>query len=302
MPRRRRAGVPLWRHLGGDEPVTLPLPKIQIFGGGAHAGRRVDIQDFLVVCPAAPLRRGDGVDGRGLSCGRRDHGGAGQLAGRRRRGRLVARVRRERGGLETLVARRSSARASAPATRWHRARRRGLAVRPRRPLPTRPATGASSKPRNDRTTAGLARRAIRSSRSRIRWPRTIRRASSPSPAQVRRALPGHRRRLPGLRRGPRASGRITRTASSVRMSARLGHEVDAAEDDVFDALLVGGLAGELEAVAGEVGEVDDGVLLVVVAEDRPGACRGASRADSMRRRSSASESSRVDLRERLLPD
>ena len=52
----------------------------------------------------------------------------------------------------------------------------------------------------------------------------------------------------------------------------LGHEVDAAEDDVLDALLVGGLAGELEAVAGEVGEVDDRVLLVVVAEDRRAAC------------------------------
>jgi enolase len=33
--------------------VTLPLPQIQILGGGAHAGRRVDIQDFLVICPAA---------------------------------------------------------------------------------------------------------------------------------------------------------------------------------------------------------------------------------------------------------
>jgi enolase len=31
----------------------LPLPQIQIFGGGAHAGRRVDIQDFMVTCPAA---------------------------------------------------------------------------------------------------------------------------------------------------------------------------------------------------------------------------------------------------------
>jgi enolase len=29
------------------------MPQIQIFGGGAHAGRRVDIQDFMVVCPAA---------------------------------------------------------------------------------------------------------------------------------------------------------------------------------------------------------------------------------------------------------
>jgi enolase len=47
------AGVPLFRHLGGDDAGLLPLPQIQIFGGGAHAGRRVDIQDFMVVCPAA---------------------------------------------------------------------------------------------------------------------------------------------------------------------------------------------------------------------------------------------------------
>jgi enolase len=46
-------GLPLYRHLGGDEATLLPLPQIQIFGGGAHAGRRVDIQDFLVVCPGA---------------------------------------------------------------------------------------------------------------------------------------------------------------------------------------------------------------------------------------------------------
>lgn len=47
------AGLPLWRHLGGDEAVTLPLPEIQIFGGGAHAAGRLDVQDFLVVCPGA---------------------------------------------------------------------------------------------------------------------------------------------------------------------------------------------------------------------------------------------------------
>ncbi len=47
------AGLPLWRHLGGDDATLLPLPQIQIFGGGVHAGRRVDIQDFLVVCPSA---------------------------------------------------------------------------------------------------------------------------------------------------------------------------------------------------------------------------------------------------------
>jgi enolase len=43
------AGVPLWRYLANGEAVRLPLPEVQIFGGGAHAGRRIDIQDFLVM-------------------------------------------------------------------------------------------------------------------------------------------------------------------------------------------------------------------------------------------------------------
>lgn len=42
-------GLPLWRHVAGDAPVSLPLPEIQIFGGGAHAGRRVDLQDFMIM-------------------------------------------------------------------------------------------------------------------------------------------------------------------------------------------------------------------------------------------------------------
>jgi enolase len=46
-------GMPLWRYLSGGEPGRLPLPEIQIFGGGAHAARRVDIQDFMVMCPRA---------------------------------------------------------------------------------------------------------------------------------------------------------------------------------------------------------------------------------------------------------
>jgi len=40
---------PLWRYLARGRPVTIPLPQVQIFGGGAHAGRRVDIQDFLIM-------------------------------------------------------------------------------------------------------------------------------------------------------------------------------------------------------------------------------------------------------------
>ncbi|MBT4907812.1 MAG: phosphopyruvate hydratase, partial [Rhodospirillaceae bacterium] len=47
-------GVPLWRYLaGGRQDFTLPLPEVQIFGGGAHAGRRVDIQDFMVIATGA---------------------------------------------------------------------------------------------------------------------------------------------------------------------------------------------------------------------------------------------------------
>ena len=41
--------LPLWRYLSNGQAVSLPMPQIQIFGGGAHAGRRVDIQDFLVI-------------------------------------------------------------------------------------------------------------------------------------------------------------------------------------------------------------------------------------------------------------
>jgi enolase len=46
--------LPLWQHLGGDREFCLPLPEIQIFGGGAHASRRVDFQDFMIVPIGAP--------------------------------------------------------------------------------------------------------------------------------------------------------------------------------------------------------------------------------------------------------
>ncbi len=46
-------GEPLWRYLAQGRPVRLPLPEIQIFGGGAHAGRRIDIQDLMVMALSA---------------------------------------------------------------------------------------------------------------------------------------------------------------------------------------------------------------------------------------------------------
>ncbi|MGJ8556546.1 MAG: phosphopyruvate hydratase [Sulfitobacter geojensis] len=49
------AGCALWQHVADQNGFTpsLPLPEIQIFGGGAHAGRRVDIQDFMIMVPGA---------------------------------------------------------------------------------------------------------------------------------------------------------------------------------------------------------------------------------------------------------
>jgi len=44
---------PLYVHLLGDRNPVMPLPEVQIFGGGAHAGHRVDIQDFMIMAPKA---------------------------------------------------------------------------------------------------------------------------------------------------------------------------------------------------------------------------------------------------------
>jgi enolase len=46
-------GAPLWRRLLGNADALLPLPEIQIFGGGAHAGRRMDVQDLMIMAPGA---------------------------------------------------------------------------------------------------------------------------------------------------------------------------------------------------------------------------------------------------------
>jgi len=45
----RSRNVPLFEHLGGGAGKLIPLPEIQIIGGGAHANWQTDIQDYLVV-------------------------------------------------------------------------------------------------------------------------------------------------------------------------------------------------------------------------------------------------------------
>ena len=45
--------LPLWKKLAGEKRVALPVPQIQIFGGGAHARGKCDVQDYMVVCVGA---------------------------------------------------------------------------------------------------------------------------------------------------------------------------------------------------------------------------------------------------------
>jgi enolase len=44
---------PLFAYLGGGKGNVLPLPEIQVIGGGAHANRRLDVQDYLLIANGA---------------------------------------------------------------------------------------------------------------------------------------------------------------------------------------------------------------------------------------------------------
>ena len=49
--------IPLWKYLhetkGSSDEIFLPLPEIQIFGGGAHADGSVDVQSYMVAAIGA---------------------------------------------------------------------------------------------------------------------------------------------------------------------------------------------------------------------------------------------------------
>ena len=47
------AHKPLWKFLAGERAVAMPVPQIQIFGGGAHAHGRMDVQDLMIICTGA---------------------------------------------------------------------------------------------------------------------------------------------------------------------------------------------------------------------------------------------------------
>jgi len=46
--------LPLYRHLGGDGDMTMPLPMMNIINGGAHADNSIDIQEFMILPMGAP--------------------------------------------------------------------------------------------------------------------------------------------------------------------------------------------------------------------------------------------------------
>ena len=81
-------GVSLYRYLGGDGAVTLPVPMMNVINGGAHAANSIDLQEFMVVPVGADsfsdgLRIGAEVyhalkkvlSDRGLATGVGDEGG-----------------------------------------------------------------------------------------------------------------------------------------------------------------------------------------------------------------------------------
>jgi enolase len=85
-------GIPLFRHLGGDEARVLPVPMVNMISGGLHARRQLDFQDFLIiplsatswsdalaVCVDVHAELGTVLAERGHSTLRADEGGYGPL-------------------------------------------------------------------------------------------------------------------------------------------------------------------------------------------------------------------------------
>lgn len=46
--------LPLYAYLGGNTPMRLPVPLMNVINGGAHADNNVDIQEFMIVPHGAP--------------------------------------------------------------------------------------------------------------------------------------------------------------------------------------------------------------------------------------------------------
>ncbi|MGQ0588444.1 MAG: phosphopyruvate hydratase [Sphingosinicella sp.] len=47
-------GLPLYRAVGGEGAITLPVPMMNILNGGAHADNPIDFQEFMIMPVGAP--------------------------------------------------------------------------------------------------------------------------------------------------------------------------------------------------------------------------------------------------------
>jgi len=59
----RSQKLPLYRYLGGDDAVVMPVPMMNIINGGVHADNSLDIQEFLILPAGLPSF------GEALRCG-----------------------------------------------------------------------------------------------------------------------------------------------------------------------------------------------------------------------------------------
>src|SRR5574340_93562 len=50
----REHEMPLYRWLGGERAMALPVPQMNIINGGAHADNSVDLQEFMILPMGAP--------------------------------------------------------------------------------------------------------------------------------------------------------------------------------------------------------------------------------------------------------
>ena len=53
----RSQKLPLYRYLGGDDAVVMPVPMMNIVNGGAHADNSLDIQEFMILPAGLPSFR-----------------------------------------------------------------------------------------------------------------------------------------------------------------------------------------------------------------------------------------------------
>ncbi len=215
------AGVSLFRHLGGADATTLPVPMLNVINGGVHADNSIDLQEFMVVPVGAEsfseaLRLGDRDVPRAEGAPPR----ARPLDRGRRRGRLRAGSPDERGG-DRGDPRGGRARGP-PRPRRDRARPGVERALLRRRLPLRRPRGVAG---GDGGVLGRSRRtSSRSSRSRTATPRTTgtagrRRRSGSATASSSSATTSSSRTSRGCARASSAAS-ATRSSSRSTRSAR----------------------------------------------------------------------------------